>query len=113
MSALAGGFTSVVMSSNTHPPIDSPALVQFVQQKAARANLAKLYPLGCVSKERQGEELAEIGSLVEAGVVALSDAPRAIENTALMRRSRILLDVRSPVTRSPRSSSTLARRGNA
>jgi dihydroorotase len=87
MSALAGGFTSVAMSSNTHPPIDSPALVQFVQQKAARANLAKLYPLGCVSKDRQGEELAEIGSLVEAGVVALSDAPRAIENTALMRRA--------------------------
>jgi dihydroorotase len=87
MSALAGGFTSIAMSSNTLPPIDSPALVQFIQQKAARAKLAKLYPLGCISKDRQGEELAEIGSLVEAGVVALSDAPRAIENTALMRRA--------------------------
>ena len=87
MSALAGGFTSIAMSSDTQPPIDSPASVQFVQQKAARASLARLYPLGCVSKERKGDELAEIGSLVEAGVVALSDAPRAIDNTALMRRA--------------------------
>lgn len=87
MSALAGGFTSIAMSSDTQPPIDSPASVQFVLQKAARASLARLYPLGCVSKERNGEELAEIGSLVEAGVVALSDAPRAIDNTALMRRA--------------------------
>ena len=87
MSALAGGFTSIAMSSDTQPPIDSPASVQFVLQKAARASLARLYPLGCVSKERKGEELAEIGSLVEAGVVALSDAPRAIDNTALMRRA--------------------------
>ncbi len=87
MSALAGGFTSIAMSSGTEPPIDSPASVQFVLQKAARASLARLYPLGCVSKERKGEELAEIGSLVEAGVVALSDAPRAIDNTALMRRA--------------------------
>jgi dihydroorotase len=87
MSALAGGFTSIAMSSDTQPPIDSPASVQFVLQKAARESLARLYPLGCVSKERKGEELAEIGSLVEAGVVALSDAPRAIDNTALMRRA--------------------------
>lgn len=87
MSALAGGFTSIAMSSDTAPPIDSPASVQFVLQKAARASLARLFPLGCVSKERKGEELAEIGSLVEAGVVALSDAPRAIDNTALMRRA--------------------------
>jgi dihydroorotase len=86
-SALAGGFTSVAMSSNTEPPLDSPATVQFVQQKAAKAALARLYPLGCVSKNRQGEELAEIGSLVEAGVIGLSDSPRALENTALMRRA--------------------------
>lgn len=86
-SALAGGFTSIAMSSSTEPPIDSAASVQFVLQKAARASLAKLYPLGCVSKERKGEELAEIGSLVESGVVALSDAPRSIDNTALMRRA--------------------------
>jgi dihydroorotase len=87
MSAIAGGFTSIAMASNTQPPIDSPAMVQFVQQKAAKAGLAKLYPLGCVSKDRQGDELAEIGSLVEAGVLALSDAPRALENTALLRRA--------------------------
>ncbi len=87
MSALAGGFTAVAMSADTQPAIDSAASVQFVLQKAARESLARLYALGCISKERKGEELAEIGSLVEAGVVALSDAPKAIDNTPLLRRA--------------------------
>ena len=86
-SALAGGFTSVVASANTLPAIDTPASVQFIQQKAARTALAKVYALGCVSKGRGGEELAEIGSLVEAGVVALSDAPSPINSNALLKRA--------------------------
>jgi len=87
MSALAGGFTSVVSSANTIPAIDTPASVQFIQQKAARTGLARVYALGCVSKGRHGEELAEIGSLVEAGVVALSDAPNPIDSNALLKRA--------------------------
>ncbi len=86
-SALAGGYTSVAASPNTEPPIDSAAAVQFIQQKAARKSLAKLYPIGCISKERRGDELAEIGSLVDAGAVALSDAPRPINNSALLKRA--------------------------
>ncbi len=85
--ALAGGFTSVVCSANTFPPIDTAASVQFVQQRAARCNLARAYVLGCVSKARKGEELAEIGSLFEAGAVGFSDAPAPIENTALLKRA--------------------------
>jgi len=86
-SALAGGFTSIVSSANTLPAIDTPASVQFIQQKAARTGLAKVYVLGCVSKGRNGQELAEIGSLVEAGVVALSDAPSPIDSNALLKRA--------------------------
>lgn len=87
LAALAGGFTSVACTSNTDPPIDSAAAVEFVRQKAARADRCRVYVVGCVSKGRLGEELAEIGSLVEAGAIALSDSPRPIENTALLRRA--------------------------
>ena len=85
--ALAGGFTSIALSSNTEPPIDTAASVEFIHQKGARADNCRVYALGCVSKHQQGESLAEIGSLVEAGAVALSDGPKPIENTALLRRA--------------------------
>ncbi len=85
--ALAGGFTSLACSANTEPPIDTAMAVEFVRQKAARADGCRVYVIGCVSKGRQGEELAEIGSLLEAGAIALSDAPRPLSNTALLRRA--------------------------
>lgn len=85
--AIAGGFTSIACAPNTDPPIDSPAAVEFVRQKAARANNCRVYPIGCVSKNRDGEELAEIGSLVDAGAIALSDSPRPLSNTALLKRA--------------------------
>ncbi len=63
--ALAGGYTSLACAANTEPPVDSAANVQFILHKAALANLCRVHVLGCVSKERAGLELAEIGSLVE------------------------------------------------
>ena len=83
--AVAGGYTAVVCSANTLPPLDSAAGVQFVLQKAARCNSARVHVLGCVSRGRGGEEMAEIGSLFEAGAVGLSDRPSAIANTALLK----------------------------
>lgn len=85
--AVAGGFTSVALSPSTDPPIDTAASVEFVFSKGLRADRCRLLPLGCMSKERKGESLAEIGSLVEAGAVALSDSPSPIENTGLLRRA--------------------------
>ncbi|GAB5403501.1 MAG: dihydroorotase [Aureliella sp.] len=85
--AIAGGYTSVACAANTDPPIDSPSTVEFVRQKAARADNCRVYPIGCVSKNRDGEELAEIGSLADAGAIAFSDAPRPLSNTALLRRA--------------------------
>jgi len=85
--ALAGGYTAIALSTNTDPPIDTAASVEFIRQKGVRADNCRVYALGCVSKEQRGESLAEIGSLVEAGAVALSDGPRPIENTALLRRA--------------------------
>lgn len=85
--AVAGGFTSILCLPNTEPPIDSQASVEFIHQKAARANNCHVLVAGCVSKDRAGKELAEIGSLVEAGALALTDAPRPIQNSELLRRA--------------------------
>jgi dihydroorotase len=85
--ALAGGFTSVACTPNTEPPVDTQAQVEFIQHKAARARNCHVYVLACVSKNREGKELAEIGSLVESGAVGFTDAARPILNSELMRRA--------------------------
>ena len=85
--ALAGGFTSLAVLPETDPPIDTPAGVEYVRQKAARARSANVYVTACVSKDRQGKELAEIGTLVEAGAVAFSDGVHPIGNPDLMHRA--------------------------
>src|SRR5688572_23745554 len=85
--ALAGGYTSIACLPETDPPIDTPAGVEFVRQKAARAHNCHVFVVGCVSQDRKGEQLAEIGSLVEAGAVAFSDASRPIHNADVLRRA--------------------------
>lgn len=85
--ALAGGFTSVACIPNTEPPIDTQAQVEFVQHQAARADNANVYVVACVSKNREGNELAEIGQLVSAGAVAFSDDGAPVFNPELMRRA--------------------------
>lgn len=85
--ALAGGFTSIACIPNTEPPLDTQAGVEFVQHKAMRADNCNVYVLACVSKDRAGKELAEIGSLVEGGAVGFTDAGRPIHNSELLRRA--------------------------
>jgi dihydroorotase len=85
--ALAGGFTSIACMPNTDPPIDSQAAVEFVHDQAARADHCNVFPVACVSKNREGKELAEIGQLVEAGAVAFSDDGSPVGDAELMRRA--------------------------
>lgn len=85
--ALAGGWTTIVSMPNTRPPIDSPAAVEFVILQAKRAGKAQVLPSACVSKNRAGEELAELGKLYEAGAVAFTDDGAPVSNDSLMRRA--------------------------
>jgi dihydroorotase len=85
--AVAGGFTSVACIPNTEPPIDTQAAVEFVNQKAARADNCNVFVVACVSRDREGKELAEIGQLVEAGAVAFSDDGAPVYDAELMRRA--------------------------
>lgn len=85
--ALAGGFTSIACMPNTDPPIDTQASVEFIQQQAARADNCNVYVVACVSKNREGKELAEIGQLVQAGAVGFTDDGAPVYDPELMRRA--------------------------
>jgi dihydroorotase len=85
--AVAGGFTSVACIPNTEPPIDTQAAVEFIHQKAARADTCNVFVVACVSRGREGKELADIGQLVEAGAVAFSDDGAPVYDAELMRRA--------------------------
>jgi len=83
--AVAGGFTSVCCMPNTTPPIDHAAIVKLIHLEAQRVNLANVFPIGTVSRNREGKELADIGELVKAGVVGVSDDGNPVTDAGLMR----------------------------
>lgn len=83
--AAQSGFTAVVCMGNTEPPSDNHAVVEFIKRQS-EAGPVPVYPIGCATKGRKGEELAEIGDLVKAGVVALSDDGNSIMNSEVLRR---------------------------
>src|SRR5436309_9005811 len=71
--ALAGGITSVACMPDTEPALDNQAAAEFVYLQAERAGNANVFPVGAITKGRQGQELAEIGGLVEGGAVDFTD----------------------------------------
>lgn len=85
--AVAGGFTSIACMPNTDPAIDSEAMVEFVYRQAKRAGLCNVYPIGAITKGREGKELAEIGTMVRAGAVAFSDDGCGVANSSVMFRA--------------------------
>jgi dihydroorotase len=85
--AAAGGFTTIVCMPNTSPAADSPATIAWIKDRAAETACVKVLPTGAISKNLAGEELASIGSLGQAGVVAITDDGHCVQNHELMRRA--------------------------
>jgi dihydroorotase len=85
--AVAGGFTAVCCMANTNPVNDNQEVTRYLLRRAEEVGLARLYPIGAVSKGLKGEELAPIGELKEAGVVALSDDGQPIYDSGFLRRA--------------------------
>ena len=85
--AVAGGFTTVACMANTNPVNDNGTVTRFIIEQARLAGLARVFPIGALSKGLKGEELAEIGEMVDAGAVAISDDGRPIMDANLMRRA--------------------------
>ena len=85
--ALAGGFTTVVMMPNTDPPLDSPAAVEFVINRARQVGLANVFPTGTISRGRKGAELSDMALLQLAGVAAFSDDGSWVASGSLMAKA--------------------------
>ena len=86
-SAVAGGFTAVACMPNTRPVNDNAGVTKLILQKAAEANLARVYPIGAVSRGQKGEELADLAELKEAGCVAVTDDGLPVATALLARRA--------------------------
>jgi dihydroorotase len=86
-SAVAGGFTAVACMPNTVPINDNASITELMLKKAADAGLARVYPIGAVSRGSNGELLADIAELHRAGCVAISDDGRPVATALLMRRA--------------------------
>jgi dihydroorotase len=84
--AAAGGVTSIVVQPDTDPPIDDPAVADFILRRARDIGLVHVYPAGAATKGLKGHAMAEIGLLREAGCVYVTDADRPIVDSRVMRR---------------------------
>ena len=87
VAAARGGFTSVVCMPNTSPAVDTAGTVALIRERAVRQGVVNVFVAGAITKNIAGEELAPIGSLKRAGVVAITDDGHCVQNNELMRRA--------------------------
>ena len=85
--AVAGGWTSICAMPNTDPINDNPAVTRFIVEQGQAAQLANVFPIGAVTKGSGGKELAEMGEMKNAGIVAVSDDGRPVPTSGMMRRA--------------------------
>jgi dihydroorotase len=85
--AAAGGFTAVASMANTEPVNDCAAVTELILEKAALAGKARVYPIGSATRGMEGRELSEIGEMVAAGAVAISDDGRPVSDPNVLRRA--------------------------
>ncbi|MBV9511281.1 MAG: dihydroorotase, partial [Caulobacteraceae bacterium] len=84
--AAAGGVTSIVVQPDTHPAIDEPAVVDFILRRARDIELVNVYPAGAATKGAQGQRMAEIGLMREAGAAYVTDGDSTVADSKLLRR---------------------------
>ena len=82
--AVAGGFTSVCCMPNTNPALDDDTRIEYVYRQAQRAAKANVYPVGAITKARQGKELAEIALMAASGAVGFTDDGAAVASSKVM-----------------------------
>ncbi len=85
--AAAGGVTTIVARPDTNPPVDEPAVVDFLLRRARDTGRVRVLPAAALTKGLRGTDLAEVGLLLEAGAVAFTDAARSVANARVMRRA--------------------------
>jgi dihydroorotase len=86
-SAAAGGFTSVVAMPNTNPVADHPGIIAWMEERAAQVGVVNVFTTGAITVGSRGEQLASIGAMAQAGIVAVTDDGRCVQNHEVMRRA--------------------------
>ena len=87
MAAVAGGFTSVVCMPNTDPPVDDARSVEYIHRMGRQARKTHVYVMGAITKGRTGEQLSEMGFMIQAGAVGFTDDGSGVQNAAVMQRA--------------------------
>lgn len=82
--AVKGGFTQICCMPNTNPVTDNKVVVTYIKARAKEVGFCKIHPIGAITKGQQGEELAAIGGMKGAGIVALSEDGKSVANSKLM-----------------------------
>ena len=85
--AARGGFTTVCAMPNTSPPLDTVETVAYVKTEAEKSGVIRVLPIGCVTRGRKGEELADMAKLAEAGVIGFSDDGSPVKNPDIMHQA--------------------------
>ena len=85
--AVRGGFTTILAMPNTHPPVDNDTEVQQVLHRGIEADLARVLPVGCITQGGEGQALAEMALMLEAGAVAFSDDGSGVASSVMMQRA--------------------------
>src|ERR1700683_46411 len=88
--AAAGGFTSICCMPNTSPVNDSATVTSYIIERAERHAIVNVFPIGAITKNSAGEELAAIGSMKQAGAVAISDDGRPVMTAGVSRAAMTL-----------------------
>ncbi|MFS8038426.1 dihydroorotase [Xanthobacter sp. AM11] len=85
--AAAGGVTTIICQPDTDPPVDDPAIVDFILRRARDTAVVRVHPMAAITKGLRGEEMTEIGLLQAAGAVAFTDGHRSLANAQVLRRA--------------------------
>ncbi len=110
---VAGGITSMLCMPNTVPPADNRQTVQYMQERAQRGGMARVYPVGTITRGREGVELTSFGTLLSQGVKAFSDDGSTVENSSVMYHALLYLRNFDALTISHCEEATLSRGGVA
>ncbi len=106
--AVAGGFSAVCPMPNTNPVTDNKYIVSYIKMRARESGLARVFPIGAISKGLKGDELAEMASMQRAGIVAVSDDGMPVTNSNLMRKAMEYADGLGMITISHSEDKSLA-----
>ncbi len=111
LSASAGGITSLVCMPNTLPVIDQLPVVEFIERKARKNSLVKIYPAASITKNLEGKNLTEIGLLTRSGVVAFTDVISAVDNADVMARALTYASIYDTIILQHPEEKTLSKEG--